>query len=49
MSAEFDVFLHAFTGSMDKADLEAAATGLPVLAENPSVRRELELGRDRSS
>lgn len=36
-----DVFLHAFTGSMDKAALEAAATGLPVLSENPSVRREL--------
>ena len=41
LSAEFDVFLHAFTGSMDKAALEAAATGLPVLSENPSVRREV--------
>jgi len=41
LAAEHDVFLHAFTGSMDKAALEAASTGLPVLSENPSVRREL--------
>jgi len=36
-----DVFLHAFSGSMDKAALEAAASGLPVLSENASVRREI--------
>ena len=41
LSTNFDVFLHAFTGSMDKAALEAAASGLPVLSENPSVRREI--------
>lgn len=41
LAADQDVFVHAFQGSMDKAALEAAALGLPVLSENTSVRREL--------
>lgn len=41
MSARFDACLHVFTASMDKATLEAATTGLPVLSEDPSEKRDL--------
>jgi glycosyltransferase involved in cell wall biosynthesis len=33
--AKYDVFIHAFNGSLDKSILEATACGLPVVTTNP--------------
>jgi glycosyltransferase involved in cell wall biosynthesis len=40
-AADFDVFVHACMSGLDKAPLEAAALGIPVLSENESVRQTL--------
>jgi glycosyltransferase involved in cell wall biosynthesis len=36
----FDVFLHAYVGSLDKSILEASAIGLPVITNNPEYINE---------
>jgi glycosyltransferase involved in cell wall biosynthesis len=38
--SNYDVFIHAFLGSLDKTLLEATAVGLPVITVNPEYRRE---------
>jgi glycosyltransferase involved in cell wall biosynthesis len=40
---EFDLFVHAFPGSLDKTLLEAASTGIPILTLNPPFRRLLQV------
>lgn len=36
---EYDLFVHAFLGSLDKTLLEAASTGIPILTLNPPFNR----------
>jgi len=38
--AQYDVFIHAFSGSLDKTLLEATAVGLPVVTLNPEYLAE---------
>jgi glycosyltransferase involved in cell wall biosynthesis len=38
--SSYDVFIHAFLGSLDKTLLEASAVGLPVLTINPEYKSE---------
>ena len=38
--SSFDVFIHAFIGSLDKTLLEATAVGLPVVTINPEYESE---------